>query len=376
MNLPFLDHLTGSLCGLAIGDGMGGPVEGYSAQRIKERFAGWDFETFLPTTEWLPKGHGRITDDTLMTEALIRAYVAAGTHLDATGFRDYLLPEMCDHKIWVPERQEEMVIIHRMNNIERYTQYRLRDFGAEPRLAGQGNALNCAIAMFIMPVGAVNAGDPYAAYQEAAALGMAESHSYAVEGAAALAAAYAESLADGATVDSVITAARDLGRDGVRSAIIAAQNATNPKDSVDEWIVKVRAAMIPFDTNPDTLPLEQVTHSAQSQVRNLPDPRGCFEEMPVALAALRYGQGNFLNTLRAAVTYGRDADSIAGIAAGLCGGLVGQAGIPAKLITASHQANRRDWPAMAKTFAQGIGKIWKADRIRQQRRQKMLDSLL
>lgn len=150
MNRDFSDRLTGSLCGVAIGDGMGGPVEGWTPERIRERFA--DYDTFLPTTDWPPKGHGRITDDTLMTEALIRAYIAAGDHLDACGFRDFLLPEMCDRKVWVPERQQEMAIIGRLNDIERYTQYRLRHFGAEPRLAGQGNALNCAIAMFIMPV--------------------------------------------------------------------------------------------------------------------------------------------------------------------------------------------------------------------------------
>ena len=37
-SLSFLDRLTGSICGLAIGDGMGGPVEGWSPQRIRERF--------------------------------------------------------------------------------------------------------------------------------------------------------------------------------------------------------------------------------------------------------------------------------------------------------------------------------------------------
>jgi len=62
-SLSFLDRLTGSICGLAIGDGMGGPVEGWSPQRIRERFHDWDFTTFLPTTDWAPKGDGRITDD-------------------------------------------------------------------------------------------------------------------------------------------------------------------------------------------------------------------------------------------------------------------------------------------------------------------------
>jgi hypothetical protein len=59
-----------------------------------------------------------------------------------------------------------------------YALFRLRYAGSEPRIAGVGNGLNCAIAMFILPVGAVNAGDPYAADHEAAELGMAEAHSF------------------------------------------------------------------------------------------------------------------------------------------------------------------------------------------------------
>jgi len=102
MTTTFDSRLLGCLLGVAIGDGMGGPVEGLTATEIQRRFPTWDWTRFLPTQEWKPKGEGRITDDTLMTEALIRAYNAAGTHLDAYGFRDFLLPEMCDHPVWVP----------------------------------------------------------------------------------------------------------------------------------------------------------------------------------------------------------------------------------------------------------------------------------
>ena len=74
----FDSHLLGCLLGVAIGDGMGGPIEGLTAAEIARRFPTWDWTTFLPTQEWQPKGHGRITDDTLMTEALMRAYYLGG----------------------------------------------------------------------------------------------------------------------------------------------------------------------------------------------------------------------------------------------------------------------------------------------------------
>ena len=373
MNPDFPDRLTGSLCGVAIGDGMGAPVEGISAQDILGRFGKWDFDVFLPPTDWKPtspKGHGRITDDTLMTEALIRAYIAAGEHLDAYGFRDFLLPEMCDRKVWVPELQRETAIIERLNYLEKYAQFRLRFAGAEPRLAGDGNGINCAIAMFIMPVGAVNAGDPYAAYHEAAEFGMAESHAHAVEGAAVLAAAYAEALGADGTVDSVVKSAAGLAREGTRIAIQAALDVCDPADSLETWIARTRAAVSPYCPE-NGQPLEEVLDpGARARIANLPDPRVTFEELPVALAALGWGRGDFRRTLRAGVCYGRDCDSIAGMACGLCGALTGRQAITVSLITASEEANRRDWGIMARAFATAIGGIWTNDQRRFARRQQ------
>ena len=362
MTTTFDSRLLGCLLGVAIGDGMGGPVEGLTATEIQRRFPTWDWTRFLPTQEWKPKGEGRITDDTLMTEALIRAYNAAGTHLDAFGFRDFLLPEMCDHPVWVPERQQDMVIIDRLNFLEKYVQIRLRMASAEPRIAGVGNGLNCAIAMFIMPVGAVNAGDPHAAYHEAAELGMAESHSYAVEGAAALAAAYAAALARDATVDTVLESARTHAREGTRAAITAAIAASDPVDPLDRWIAKVLAAVQPFNQSPTGASVLEEDPALRSP--NVADPRLAFEEVPVALAALRWGQGNFLRTLEASVRFGRDCDSIAGMACGLCGALVGRAGIPDALALTSAEANRRNWMAMAEEFASTIRRLHAKDAAR------------
>jgi ADP-ribosylglycohydrolase len=364
--MRFIDRLAGSLYGVAIGDGMGGPVEGWTAAAIADKFSGWDMTQFIPAQEWKPKGHGRITDDTLMTEALIRAYGKKRGHLDAFDFRDFLLPEMTRTVVWLPEWQKDTPIIDRMNFLEKYAVIRLAQVGAEPRVAGIGNGINCAIAMFIMPVGAVNAGDPYAAYQEAAALGLAESHSYAVEGAAALAAAYAAAMGAAPTVADVTGAALRLAREGTRAAIKAVLDATSPSDGLDDWIAKVRAAVLPFDAHSDARVLEA---DPTARIGSYPDPRKSIEETPVALAALKYGQGDFSRTLKAAIFYGRDCDSIAGMACGLCGAIAGQAGVPQALRDASAQANRRDWAAMAAEFAAAIADIHAADEHRWANRQ-------
>jgi ADP-ribosylglycohydrolase len=376
--MAFEEKLTGAVFGVAIGDGMGGPVEGWDSARLLEECSGWDFTQFLPGRErgiqdcepespWdhLQKGWGRITDDTLMTEALIRAYRQKRDHLDAFDFRDYLLPEMTETVTWVPELQRDTPIIDRLNVIERYTQIRLHDMGAEPRTAGIGNSLNCAIAMYIMPVGAVNAGDPRAAYQEAVALGMAESHSYAVEGAAVLAAGYAAALGAGATVADAEAAALRTARDGTKAAVSAALHATDPADELADWIARVREAVLPYDAASRASALEA---DPATVIGSYHDPRLAIEEVPVALAALKYGQCDFLSTLKAAVYYGRDCDSIASMACGLCGALTGADGVPQKLRDASCAANRRDWERIAGDFGAAIADIWGADQQRFRRR--------
>ena len=78
------------------------------------------------------KGDGRITDDTLMTEALIRADVAAGRHLDAYGYEKFLLPEIGHRKVWFPERRQDLPILELMSWAERFPWARLKTAHADP----------------------------------------------------------------------------------------------------------------------------------------------------------------------------------------------------------------------------------------------------
>ena len=366
----FSDKLCGALYGVAIGDGMGAPVEGWAPEQIRDRFSAHDFTAFLPVTHdgdpLLGKGNGRITDDTLMTEALIRAYGQSGAHLDAYGFRDYLVPEFTKTPVWVPERGKEMSLLERLNWIERYTAMRLTGFGAYPRHAGIGNSINCGVAMYIMPVGAINAGHPNAAFQEAIVLAMAETDSYAVEATAALAAAYAEGFAQEASVGSVCDCARSAARDGTRDAIESVLAATRPGDDLPEFIRNVRKAVEPFDPKTASAPGGGRGNADQ------PSRLLSIEEVPVALAALAYGGGDFCRTLQAAVCYGRDCDSIAGMACGLYGALFGTSTIPHVLMEACDRANRRDYKAMATSFERTIRAIHQADAALFERKSRLL----
>lgn len=99
----FLDTATGALVGAAVGDALGGAAEGNSPDAIIERYGGritgivepfnTDWRTARPIAPY-HKGDGHVTDDTLMTRALVDVYAAVRDHLDAYAVADHLVPRM------------------------------------------------------------------------------------------------------------------------------------------------------------------------------------------------------------------------------------------------------------------------------------------
>lgn len=375
----FREKLRGALYGVAIGDAMGAPVEGKMPDAIRHQFGDHDLLTFLPPTHGgdpdTGKGNGRITDDTLMTEALIKAYIEAEAHLDAYGYVEYLLPHVRGTPVWVPERQQEMDLWDRLWFPEKYPWMRLTMGNVDPRRAGVGNAVNCGIAMWMMPVGAVNAGSPEAAYQEAAAIGIAHNESYAVEAGAVMAAAAARAFAPDATVESVLDTSQALARDGTRNAIAAAVGAAEPGAGIREFIDTVRRAVRSYDPREGHVPDDSPLLTVGLSDVNLPSRIHAIEELPVALAALKYGAGDFNATLEAAVRYGRDCDSTAGMACALFGAIFGLSHLTPGLVEAVDPANCRDFRVLADRFTDAIYQILEDDQLRATRRVHAIHSI-
>ena len=351
----FIECIAGAYAGGAIGDAMGAPLEGWGPERIRTRYPAPVVETFIPPQHIAPdgtygKGSGRITDDTLMSEALIDAYIAAGDHLDAHGWATHVLPNLCDRSVFVPERQREMPLVERLWWPEKYPYIRMRHGNVDPRSAGVGNCVNCGIAMYAWPTGAINAGDPVGAYHEAASWAMAHNESFAVEAAAVMAAASAAAFGDGG-LPAVLSAARDLARDGTKAAVAACLDAVDQNDPFQRAIARIRSAVAPYDQRTghvsDDAPLAQPNASDLGR----PSRLASIEELPVALAALAWGGDDWRRVLGLAVWYGRDNDSIAGMALGLWGAIHGLAALPATLVQESKQVNRRDYRAAAGRLA-------------------------
>ncbi|MFF4094293.1 ADP-ribosylglycohydrolase family protein [Streptomyces sp. NPDC001834] len=348
------DRTTGTLVGAAVGDALGGPVEGWAPEAIVERHGGRvrgivepfhkdEWRTARPLAPY-HKGDGHVTDDTLMTHALIRVYEKVRDHLDAYAVADHLVPDLITNARWIPELEAEALPFQRIFLAEKWIVARIHYGHVDPREAGIGNIVNCGAAMYMAPVGVVNAGNPLAAYQEALDVAGAHQSSYGREAAGVLAAAVAAAFKPDATPVSVVEDALGLAKDGTRAAIEAVCEVAARYDDFEDALVPLRQAVAPFDTvGPD--------YRKPSLGARRPSRLHSIEELPVALGMVLVGSGDFRHTVLGSVNYGRDCDSIATMSGAIVGALYGESAVPREWSTEVARASRLDLRAPAASLA-------------------------
>ncbi|MFE0473118.1 ADP-ribosylglycohydrolase family protein [Streptomyces sp. NPDC058947] len=375
-NATLDERITGALVGAAVGDALGGPVEGYSPEQILQRHGGrvhgivgpWhgdDWRTARPLAPY-HKGDGHVTDDTLMTHALIRVYARVRDHLDAYAIADHLVPDLMTEPRWIPELETEALPLQRIFLAEKWLVTRLHYGHADPREAGTGNIVNCGAAMYMAPVGLVNAADPRAAYTEGLDVAGAHQSSYGREAAGVLAAAVAAACTPGATPDSVVSACLSLAKDGTRTAIERVCAEASRHTEFESALGPLREAVAPFDTvGPD--------YRAPSLGARRPSRLHAIEELPVALGMLLIARGDYRHAVLGAVNYGRDCDSIATMAGALAGAL--GAPVPQDWAKTVAEASRLDLWEPATTLARVTREIFARDVTRRRTHEAAFASL-
>ncbi|WP_338777549.1 ADP-ribosylglycohydrolase family protein [Streptomyces sp. DG1A-41] len=375
-NATLDERITGALVGAAVGDALGGPVEGYSPEQILERHGGrvhgivgpWHGEAWRTARPLAPyhKGDGHVTDDTLMTHALIRVYARVRDHLDAYAVADHLVPDLMTEPRWIPELETEALPLHRIFLAEKWLVTRIHYGHADPREAGTGNIVNCGAAMYMPPVGLVNAANPRAAYAEALDIAGAHQSSYGREAAGVLAAAVAAACTPGATPDSVVSACLSLAKDGTRTAIERVCEKASRHTDFESALGPLREAVAPYDTvGPD--------YRAPSLGARRPSRLHAIEELPVALGMLLVARGDYRHAVLGAVNYGRDCDSIATMAGALAGALGSP--IPQDWAKTVAEASRLDLWEPATTLTAVTREIFTRDTSRRRTHEHAFASL-
>ena len=189
------------------------------------------------------------------------------------------------------------------------------DRGYPPRTIAIGTMPSSTSAMAISPIGIVNAGHPQAAAAQAmevASLIHVTDLGFCQDGAAAIAAAVAAALSPGATVDAVLLAAVEN---------IKPWSGDEIRQLISDALVLARSS-------------ESFKDFRADYHQNFRKPIACDsrETVPAALAIVYLAEGDPWTAAVLGANFGRDADTVACIAAAICGALSGiDAGNEAKV---------------------------------------------
>lgn len=279
------------MAGLAIGDALGRPVEGLSAEEIRKNYG--SISDFVNKTP----GGSDDTEYAILTGLALKKY---GRTISPKDFASEWLENVCS-------QSEEFL---GAGFSESSAIANLRSGLLPPQSGMHIHSWSDGLAMRVAPIGILCAGDVEKSRRIAIADGQV---SHAGEG-----------IHSGVAIAVAISVAMD-GKD-YREAFEAARNSV----PVNSWIYRnIQEVSAILDSSKD----EEVHTIADKLLERIATHDYSFADLApeaaaFALAALLYGQGNFVQTLLFAVNLGRDADTIAAMAGAMAGAIVGYEEIP------------------------------------------------
>lgn len=286
-----LNRARGSLYGLAIGDALGAPVEGWDAMKIRETH-GW-------VSDFLQEEVSG-TDDTEF--AVLTAKIICSARGVPTP--EFLAGMWLEHCWDWPDRMDLMSsgCMSEKRAVANLLKGKLPPISGRDHMAGD----SCGAAMRIAPCGIVAPGDLDMARRLARADASVSHWNEGVIQAEAIASAVCMAMT-GAELAVVVSAAL----------------AAVPEDSWTRRVVQEghRAMSESANHEDGALNLWRVTDTGRPASHG----PGAFA---LALNALRFGKGDFRQTVLLAVNAGRDCDSSAAQAGAIVGALVGYDRLP------------------------------------------------
>ena len=307
-------RILGCLAGLAVGDAMGRPTELlFNYRRIEARYG--------KVTTFIGKHAGAVTDDTRLTLTLADAVLQKNRMVSSDELIDFWKrhPEFSWRKFL-----RSGIVFDRSVGFwfgEHIVAWAGR-MGVPGHLTGYLNISSLfdgnEAAMIMAPVGIIFRGRPGEAAQAAREVARAMLVGEGVEAARAWAAAIAAALSEGATVESVIEAARGNASPKMRACMDRALSVSEPYTDV----YSVRPELYRCCLRPITI--------------------DSLETIPMALAMFKLADGDPMTAVIGGANFGRDSDTIAGMAGLLSGALRGIEAIDPEMFAKVCEVNSFD----------------------------------
>lgn len=331
------DKVFGSYLGAAVGDALGGPVEGMHAERIRKLFGGVrDLLHYRKPPGFFDLGPGyalhseagSVTDETLIRAQFAR-FVIDHPHSRSANELVHHLLRYGDLKVWRPQMAEPLLQVQR--GLKR------------PETAGTRQEPGGGLGWWT-PLGIVNVGRPDRAVGEVLRLSSLWKRPLEQDLLAAVQAGVAHALTTKATVESMVEAARGvvgpLARGLIDRAVTIALAV--PRGNVAAFVGRLYQGAL-VESAPDSL--EGALPAPAVSPDNLDEPTISpllAEQVPLAFAALVFGDGRSRATLCAAASLGRDAKAIASTVGSWIGALVGRSRLPREWVGAVIAANHAE----------------------------------
>jgi ADP-ribosylglycohydrolase len=317
----------GGMMGAAIGDAMGGPVEGLHFEEIEKRHGVVD--TFLPYTKD-PSEHaqftnhpGSYTDDTRLHLILCEAIIASNGDVTRGDFAKALT----DYHYTHTGRLERSFI----------EEYYLKGLYGSRKLIYGGQPTNGAI-MGNAAIGLIHPANPKAAFEMGYELAYI-TDGYAKESAAISVATIAAAMRPKATVESILEEALDTAAWFRREGPLWAETIRTREWARFEGRPNqelIHAAINIAKKHNDVFAIRAELYDV---LKVSPVGSEAGQTLAVALAMLTAAKGDFKQTIIGCVNYGRDNDSYATVAGAIAGALNGSEVIPKDWIETVLQAN-------------------------------------
>ena len=316
IKLNLRDRIYGCMIGGAVGDAIGFATEGLHYEEIRRRYGRIEG----PRIRAPPVDGFVYTDDTVMKHMVCEAIFESDGQPTIEAVADVWRRTIRKHDQWIWWNNTRVVAMKlQMNSL-----LPLREIGRD--------SIPCNdAAMIIGPVGMLYAGNPFLAAMVAWDISSLWQNGYSRECAAAMAACHAEALRPNASIESVIKTARQFSPT-MRQYIDEAMDVVTASKDTADFTERYYDKCLHF-------PNENYWNSIVSQAPGHAFGADPLEVCTEALAFLALSKGNGREAIIGAANFGRDCDTICGIAAAFCGAINGPAAIPQDWQYAIQKAN-------------------------------------